>query len=159
MADDKDAIDKTKKEDKKAEENDQNNSGSKSGLILAAILAIVVIFLLGALVDHTVNYNRNHRAAVITAGFVGGGGMGFRQREFIGQAVTTNQIEVGGVVTAVNGQSFTLAGNGTTNTVQTNSSTQFVGASKVSVNDSVVAVGTTNNDTFMATQVVVGNSQ
>jgi hypothetical protein len=124
---------------------------------LAAIVIVVILFMLGAFADHVVNFNRNHGTAV-TTGFVGRG-MGFERRGFVGQAISTNQVEVSGVVTAVNGQSFTIAGNGTTNTVQTNSSTEFTGATKVNVNDSVVAVGTTNNSTFTASQVVVNNNQ
>jgi hypothetical protein len=60
-----------------------------------------------------------------------------------------------GVVTAVNGSTITVAGNGATNTVTTNSSTQYTGGSKAAVNDTIVAVGTTNNNVFTATRIII----
>lgn len=66
-----------------------------------------------------------------------------------------NESQLRGVVTNVSGGNFTLAGGGTTNTVTTNSSTQYTGASKVAVNDSVVVLGTVSNGTFTATHVIV----
>lgn len=67
----------------------------------------------------------------------------------------SNQNRISGVVTSVNGSSFTVAGDGSTNTVQTNSSTQYQNGSSVKTNDSVVVFGTTNNGTFTASSVVI----
>lgn len=64
-----------------------------------------------------------------------------------------------GVVTQVNGDSFTIAGNGTTKTIKTNSDTSYNTADKkVSVNDSVIVAGTDSNGTFTATTVNIVNA-
>ncbi|HSW80999.1 MAG TPA: hypothetical protein VLG40_01255 [Candidatus Saccharimonas sp.] len=64
-----------------------------------------------------------------------------------------------GVVTQVNGATFTIAGNGTTKTITTNDSTVFnTGSKKVNVNDSVLVTGTDGNSAFTAATVHVQNS-
>jgi len=64
-----------------------------------------------------------------------------------------------GVVTQVNGDSFTIAGNGTTKTIKTNADTSYNSTDKkVSVNDSVIVTGTDSNGTFTATTVNVVNA-
>jgi len=64
-----------------------------------------------------------------------------------------------GVVTQVNGDSFTIAGNGTTKTIKTTTDTNYNTADKkVSVNDSVVVKGTDSNGTFTATSVNIVNA-
>ena len=82
---------------------------------------------------------------------MGDGGMrGGRQ---FGSGVQANSLV--GVVTAVNGSGFTVAGDGTTETVNTSSDTRFVGATSVKVNDSVRVLGTVSGSTWTATGVFV----
>ena len=75
-------------------------------------------------------------------------------RDF-GPRLNDNQSHLHGVVTAVNGSSFTVAGSGSTNEVQTNSSTQYQNGSQVKVNDSVVVVGTISDGKFTASKVLI----
>lgn len=60
-----------------------------------------------------------------------------------------------GVITAVSGDSFTLAGNGTTTQVTTSSSTQYRGGNQVKVDDTVVVRGTISNDTMAASRISI----
>lgn len=64
-----------------------------------------------------------------------------------------------GVVTQVNGDSFTIAGNGTTKTIKTDSNTVYnTTDKKVNVNDSVIVTGTDSNGTFTATFIRIVNA-
>lgn len=61
---------------------------------------------------------------------------------------------VSGVVTAVDGSTLTVAGNGTTTKVVVNDDTTYRGSSKpAAINDTIRVVGTTSNDTVTATTV------
>ncbi len=60
-----------------------------------------------------------------------------------------------GVVTAVNGSGFTIAGNGSTTQVTTDSSTQYHNGDQVKQNDTVLVSGTTSNGTLSATNIVI----
>lgn len=69
---------------------------------------------------------------------------------------TTSTTRVSGVVTAVDGSTITIAGNGTTVKVTVNDSTSYSGDDKpAAINDTIIAVGTTSGDTFTATRVVL----
>lgn len=127
--------------------NDKNK-----GLIIgaAAIVALVMVFGVGLgagrmswrMQDRPGIKMMDRRGGMMPSGWGQGG-------------ISSNQARLSGVVTAVNGSSFTLAGGGVTNSVTTNSSTQWDGADSVKVNDSALVFGTTSNGTFTATQVVV----
>lgn len=69
----------------------------------------------------------------------------------------TTYTQTEGVVTAVNGDSITVAGGGKTQTIKTNSSTTYANDMKPAVNDTVVVVGTKDGDTITATQISVYN--
>jgi hypothetical protein len=73
------------------------------------------------------------------------------------RVVTSNASgsEVQGVITAIDGNKLTVAGNGTTSTVYTSSSTQYIGGSNVVVNDTVDVSGTTSADTFTASSISI----
>lgn len=63
-----------------------------------------------------------------------------------------------GVVTQVNGDTFTIAGNGATKNITTNSSTVYAPESqKPAVNDSVIVIGKDSNGTFIASSVHILN--
>lgn len=70
----------------------------------------------------------------------------------------TTSTRLTGVVTQASGDSFTIAGNGTTKTITTNSSTVYAPESqKAAVNDSVVVIGKDANGTFTASSVHILN--
>lgn len=155
MADDKEKpVEVSEKKDSTDEA--ERRSESKLGWYIALIVAAVVIFMLGVLVDHAVNYHNANRVFVSSNVSMPRTGS-FRGNYYGSPSVSSNQVQISGVVTAVNGSTFTVAGNGTNNTVQTNSNTQYYNATKVSLNDSVAVVGTTNNGTFTASQVIINN--
>ena len=119
-------------------------------------LLIIIILLLVGMIAH----GRADRLGRIDGKAFGGGFSTMRgpERGFIrtgGKIGGSNQAQLRGVVTAINGSTFTIAGDGATNDVTTNSSTQYQGGSQPKVNDSVLVSGTTNNGTFTATEVVI----
>ncbi len=83
------------------------------------------------------------------------GGPGMRGFGFRGGMMDDNQNRLTGVVTKVDGKNFTIAGNGTTNSITVNDSTQYTNGSTVAINDTVFVSGTVNNGTFTATQVTI----
>lgn len=70
---------------------------------------------------------------------------------------TTNETytQTQGVVTAVNGDSITVAGGGKTQVIKTNGDTTYMDDTKPAVNDTVVIVGTKDGDTITATEIRV----
>ncbi len=85
-------------------------------------------------------------------GRVGGGMMG--RGDF--DDLSSDTVRVKGVVTAVDDTTITVAGNGTTTKIIINDNTTFSGDDKPAViNDSILAVGTKDGDTFTATRVVL----
>jgi hypothetical protein len=139
----------------------KTNKGSDKTLIwvfsILAVFIFVCVFIGGfGLMAYERDNHKNTR--VVGFDMMAGGGRGFGHRGMMDDGiVSTNQSVISGVVTSVSDQSFVIAGNGTTNTIQINSDTKYSGASKVSVNDSVTVAGTTSNGSFTATQVVVRN--
>ncbi|MDB5183674.1 MAG: hypothetical protein JWO07_355 [Candidatus Saccharibacteria bacterium] len=87
-------------------------------------------------------------------GFMGRGGM-----RHGGGGGTIQQSAARGVVTAVNGDTITVSGEGKQVTVTKSSSTTISGdKTDVAVNDTVVVYGTTGSDgTVSATQILVHN--
>ena len=124
---------------------------------LGAVVILVIVFAAGVGVA-------NHRQSMVvrTGSFSGtaGGGFGFGRRGsgaggFGGGTSPSGQTRVNGVVTAVSGSDFTIAGNGTTTNVTTDSSTQYQNGSTVKQNDSVLIFGTQSNGTIAASQIIV----
>lgn len=85
--------------------------------------------------------------------FEAGGMMGGRMRSFDSNYANSTS-RVTGVVTAVSGDSITVAGEGTTTKVVVSSDTTYVGSSQpAAVNDTIVVTGTKSGDTFTAATV------
>ncbi len=130
---------------------------------LLGVLVIVVVFSAGvAAANHHNDYYRTggflggaYGTKIIGGGPGPGGMMVERHIMFNGDTVSGAQGKTHGVVIKVNGSSFTLAGNGSTTNVTTDSSTQYHGGNTVKVNDSVIAFGTTTNGTLKATTIVI----
>lgn len=139
-------MDKENKEPSKPSMNTRN-------LLIAGgvVVGVIVVFMAGVALDHA--SLRRQRGELLGQRF--GTGIMHRGGRMGRQGVKNNENRLRGVVTGVNGDSFTLAGNGATNTVTTNSSTQYTNGSKVAVNDTVLVVGTTNNGTFTASRIVI----
>ena len=94
---------------------------------------------MGRMIDR---FDRDGRGGAFGGGMMGG--------------TTNNSTMVSGVVTAIDGATLTVAGNGTTKAVTTNDTTEYFGAAQpVKVNDSVRITGTTSGDAFTATRVMI----
>lgn len=124
---------------------------------LIGIVAVVLAFVAGAGVMRS-HYDREDTTRPMgVGGFVMGGpghaSFGGEGRRLNSSDDNTNRLS--GVVTAVNGTTFTIGGHGATNSVVTNSTTQFTGGDKVAVNDSVLVSGVVANGTFTATRVII----
>lgn len=118
---------------------------------LAGLVILVIVFIAGAAVG-------NHRniARGVFYGNQGAGVIGPRRAMGgLGRGLYSTQNRISGVVTSVNGSTFTVAGNGSTTTVTTSSSTQYQGGNSVMQNDSVLVYGTLSNNTFNAAQIVI----
>ncbi|MGH7157330.1 MAG: DUF5666 domain-containing protein [Candidatus Saccharimonadales bacterium] len=119
---------------------------------LIALVILVIVFAAGAAIG---NFHRNG----LRGGFYGKRGIGLvgprRGMGGLGGGNRSTQNRVAGVVTSVNGNSFTVAGNGATTDVTTSSSTQYRDGDSVKQNDTVVVYGNLSNNTFNATQVVI----
>ena len=133
-----------------------NQKGVLYGLL--AFVVLLIVFAAGAAAAN------HHRAVFRTASFVGGPGTasagpmrGGHERGFMtsGNFNTDGQSRVMGVVTSVNGSGFTVAGNGSTTNVTTNSSTQYQGGNSVKQNDTVLVRGTSSSGNITAAQVVI----
>ncbi len=74
-----------------------------------------------------------------------------------GTVTTTVYTYQTGVVVAVNSNTIVIAGGGKQTTIDTNSSTTYVGGVKPAVNDTVRVAGTTANSTITATSIAVIN--
>ncbi|MDB5161473.1 MAG: hypothetical protein JWO96_853 [Candidatus Saccharibacteria bacterium] len=127
-----------------------HTSLSRRNWLVPALLVVIVILLAGMFASH------RERQGVNGLPGRGQGLMTRHERRFLGQGLPgSNQNQLSGTVTAVNGSTFTIAGNGASNQVQTSSSTQYQGGNQVKINDTVVVFGTTSSGTFQASQVVI----
>lgn len=79
----------------------------------------------------------------------------FNNNNSLSYNANINTASLQGVVTAKNGNLITVIGNGTTNNVTTNSSTQYIGGNSVAINDTVIVVGEYNNNTFIAQTIEI----
>lgn len=129
------------------------NWHSHHGVAAAVVIVIVgLILLAGAFAAGAHARRWDSRPALMGQKRVIGA-RGFGSRFGGGTFNTTDQVS--GVVTAVNGSTFTVASNGATKDVITNSSTQYEGGDSVKVNDSVLVQGSTSNNQFTADTVVI----
>lgn len=119
---------------------------------VVGVLALLVIFMAG--VGAASHHNQMVQSGFMTGDF--GQHMGGERglRAFGGPDDNAGDA-THGVVTAVNGSNFMIAGNGATTNVTTNSSTQYQGGNTVKQNDSVLIFGTTANNTLTATRVII----
>lgn len=118
-------------------------------VVLASVL-IVAIVLIGVVRIHTTTAVRTAFKRT-GAGFQVAPGMARR----FGAAPVVYGPQVDGVVTTVNGNTLTVAGNGTTTSVDVGGSTTYSGATSALVNDTVVATGTFSGNVLDATAISV----
>ena len=131
-----------------------NTWAAPSAPLLITVIILLALVLLGGAFSLGRHENRMMPGQFSTqkAGLLG-------TRPEFGRHMTrdflNNSNHVMGVVTQVNGDHFSVAGNGATKDVQTDSSTQYTGGSEVKVNDTVVIMGTTTNNQFTAERIVI----
>jgi len=102
------------------------------------------------------NYSlRDDQAGNSNSDFRGGMQRGSGGYGMMGDSNTeSSSTRVSGVVTAVDGNTITVAGNGRTTSVKVTDSTTYNGSSKpAAVNDSIVAFGSTSDGVFTATSI------
>ncbi len=128
------------------------------GLIILIVLVIVFMFGVGAgRMSTRLNQfvRTDGRGQAITSSNRNySSGFGFTTNMPIVQS-SVNQIEITGVVTAINGDKVTLVGGGVSNIITTNSSTQYVNGSSLAVNDSADIIGQYSNNVLTATIVTI----
>ena len=134
-----------------------HKSFNRPVLICVTLIVIFVIFMARLVLGHVANVrlNRFSISRMGTSGYstmIGSAGPGLM---FKNNTNAATQDSIQGVVTNVNGNTLTIAGYGATNSVQTNSSTQYIGGSTPLVDDTVIVIGTINNDTFTASQISI----
>ena len=123
---------------------------------LLGIIVLILVFIAGvSAADHR-GANRAFPGAKVMALR---GEFGVQKHGFGpfggGMASNNGQTRTRGVVTSISGSSFTIAGNGSTTNVDTNSSTQYQNGNQVKQNDSVLVFGTNSKGTITATQIVI----
>jgi len=134
--------------------------GNRRGMgyaILAGFGAVFILIIIVGLISGVAFHHRlNENVSIIQDKGFGAPGMMLRSGERTQwNSTQANQQVLSGVVTGVNGTTFTLAGEGNTNSITTNDSTQYTNDTKPAVNDTVTVYGTTNNGVFTAQEVVV----
>lgn len=161
MARQKDTADK---EEKVAEERPApsrsylNAAPARHGWLYGAlaIIVLLLVFMFGAAAErHHSSRQMVFGAAGFKTSFIGPGRMHERSFGIGGTQTANGEDRTTGVVTSVNGNNFTVAGNGATTNVTTNSSTQYRGGNQVKQNDTVIVRGTTSNGTITATEIVI----
>lgn len=83
------------------------------------------------------------------------GSYGNRMMDEHGYGIMFGGDRVVGTVTAVDGSSFTVAGDGSTTKVTTDDSTRYTYGNQVKVNDTVMVLGNTSGGTLKADRVVI----
>lgn len=127
------------------------------GFVVLVILAIVFMFGFGAgrmstrfnnyrTGEHGMFYSNNGNNIM--------GGFSYSTSLPVGQN-TTNQIEITGVVSLINGNKVTVVGGGVSNIITTNSSTQYINGSSLAVNDSVDIIGQYSNNVLTASSITI----
>lgn len=84
------------------------------------------------------------------------GGLPGSRGGFGSSTTSSNTFRLSGAVTAVDGSTITVAGNGTITKVIVNDETTFSGDDEpAAVNDTIVVAGTKDGDTFTASRIVL----
>lgn len=123
--------------------------------ILGTLLAVgIVVFALGA-AKHAMFMYRYDSRPDTRSGAMYDRSEGLRDmRESLRDNASSSSVS--GVVTAINNNTLTVAGRGTTKQIKTTDSTEYYGAAQpVKVNDSVRIMGDASGDTFTATRVMI----
>lgn len=144
--------------------NKSTNKPLIISIVAAVVLALALIAVVIALVATNVHHRMNNTARMNSSSYMqsrdGTKGEAPAKR-FMGTGDRADSsTRVSGVVTAVNGDDISVAGNGKTITIKKSSSTTIRGTSTtVSVNDTIFASGTTSDNVFTATTITIRNIQ
>jgi len=150
------ARDEIKEENNGTKNNRAINNSWVYGLLAAIVLLLV--FIAGVTASshrHEISAGVNTRPMMKEAGFRVGAGDGPGTVRVSGGRMFTSGNSVEGVVISVNGNSFVVAGHGSTTNVTTTSSTQYNNGNQVKVNDTVFVSGTTNSGVLTATDIAI----
>ena len=139
--------------------SDNRKSMSTLGVLSIVTLSFLVLFSVGGMLmffrGNMMGWNRGS-ASYVNERAPRGRMMSSRFTN--NSSNSANQSVASGVVTSINESSFVIGGNGTKVTVNTSGSTTWnTTDKKVSVNDSVVVIGTESNSTITATSVRIAN--
>lgn len=140
------------------DEDSGKNNGKKTVVINkthwgwpAAIIVIIIfgLMFIGGIFAWTVwggGYYGMHGGAYGNRMMDRNGGYG---------SMFSSQDRVVGTVTAVDGSSFTVAGDGSSTKVTTDNSTRYTYGDQVKVNDTVLVFGNTSGGTLKADRVII----
>lgn len=129
--------------------NQPTNNISRHRLIGLIVVVILLFFsfMFGAFVGRVSPRMQFHR-------FNSKRGMGYSYQQLVvNSPQSVNSITIQGVITSVNGNSLTVAGDGLTNNITTNSSTQYVNGNSPKVNDTVSISAQFNNNQLTAQSI------
>ena len=158
MADKKEVVETKEKSVDKSNAAPVAQSGMQNPLwwVLGTLLAVVFIILLAGAFRQAFyfggmdgRYDNNHMGFNTVRSDRGGMRGGMMHDDNDNSRIT-------GVITAIDGSTLTVAGEGTTKKVTTNDSTEYYGAAQpVKVNDTVRIMGSTTGDSFSASKVMI----
>ncbi len=138
--------------------NNYERHHKKLQFMLVAALVLMIVFAIGALAGHAASRLQSQRIGGYNSSGPGGGMMRGYNANGSGFGMgnqSSNLVRLKGVVTSVNGSTIVIAGDGTTNSITTNTSTQYTGGSQAATNDTIIVFGTTNNGVFTAARVII----
>lgn len=124
------------------------SSYHKPLLVLISLVVLMVVFCSGLVIGRFVCIGRpfSNRHGVMFSR---------RVNSFRPASTYANEIKISGVVTAINGNTINVGGDGVSNTVYTDSQTVYSNSTKPSVNDTVRVLGSISNSKFTAQKISI----
>ncbi len=147
-------------------EKQRQSMSRRTGTWIIVVSSILVLMLIAGLIGASMlsryarynQFNGNYESSMMS-GWGGGRWHTNMPTVYIQTDTTNSTIQTTGVVSAVNGDSITIIGNGTSTTIKTSSGTTYnTVANKVNVNDTVIVTGVKSGDTFTANSIDIVNN-
>jgi hypothetical protein len=156
----------TKDSETKTVSKTRNTWIEKPGKEWLYVLAAVIVVLLAYGIGYAAATNHYDNQKVTTRGFyarsmgdgpvtIGHGGAMMGSGQYGTRTMFEDSDHFHGVVTAVSGANFTIAGSGASTNVVTSGSTSYQNGNAVKQNDSVIIEGSKSGDTITATKVII----
>lgn len=138
----------------------------RTGILIIIISTVLILMLISGLIGVSMlsRYNRYNQFngnddSSMMSGWGGSRWHTNMPTVYIQSNTTNSAIQITGVVSAVNGDTITIIGNGTSTSIKTSNGTTYnTVANKVNVNDTVIVTGVKSGDTFMANSVDIVNN-